>query len=289
MIETLNLFAPAKLNLNLKILAKDKDNFHFIKSQICFLNLFDYLRIEENCKTSVYLDKNKSRFSLSEEKILKKTVEIFKEKFSWEKNFKITLTKNIPIGAGLGGGSADAASLLLALRFFYNKQHKGYIKLKDLFELGRKIGSDVPACIYSKSITVSGKGEKILPSKTPNNKKFLIIFPNISLSTKKVFQSFKLNNHYSNVQNFEGIKITNSLYYTACKLEPKIKEIMILISSLCHIKNYGMTGSGSTCFGIFENKKHLENALKELETKADKNWFIWHGNKKDFGFSRFLY
>ncbi len=289
-MKTLNLYAPAKLNLNLKILSKDSDNYHFINSHVCFINLFDYLRIEPSYRTLVSVNYKESNFFLKKDTILQKTLETFKKYFTWKKNFKVTLTKNIPIGAGLGGGSADAATLLLGLRYLYNKQNKFLIKIKDLIELGQEIGSDVPACIYSKSIIISGKGEKILPAKTPNNKKFLIVFPSVSLPTKRVFQLFNFNkNNNFNEQLFNDIPITNALLMTAMEIEPKIKEVLILLKSLSYIKNYGMTGSGTTCFGIFENKNHLEQALKELESIAEKNWFIWHGNKKEFGFDRFLY
>jgi len=288
--QTLNLFAPAKLNLNLKVLNKDKDNFHFINSHICFLKLCDFIELKTYNRTLIVQDKKNSHFLLKKETILNKTLTLFKNHFNWKKDFKVTLIKKIPVGAGLGGGSADSASLLLGLRKLYNQQHSYKIKIKDLLQIGTRIGSDVPACIYSRSLIASGKGEKISICKTPNHKKLLIIFPNIRLSTKTIFQNFDLKNYKNKHVNFlKNIEINNSLLQTACYIEPKIEKVLSLLKSLDNIKNYGMTGSGSAFFAIFENLSDLKIALTTIKFKCDNNWYIWYGEKKEFGFNRFLY
>ena len=233
MNQTLNLFAPAKLNLNVEVLGKDKDDFHFIKSHICFLRLYDFITLKFNSNSQIILDKKNSKFLPDKETILKRTITLFKKQFYWKKNFKITLIKNIPIGAGLGGGSADAASLLLGLRKIYNLENKKKVTIKNLLTIGKEIGSDVPACIYSRSLIATGKGENISLFSLPKNKYFLILFPGISISTRNVFQNFD-NKKYKNIfkNSFENIKIINSLLPVVSYIEPEIKKIQVWRSVL---------------------------------------------------------
>ena len=115
--------APAKLNLNLNVLNKDSDGYHFLQSQICFINLCDFIFIKESKKTTIKQLVQKSNFILNDETILSKTINLFKDQFKWEKNYQINFIKNIPIGAGLGGGSADAAAMLIGLKYLYNKEN----------------------------------------------------------------------------------------------------------------------------------------------------------------------
>ena len=288
--QTLTLFAPAKLNLNLEVVGKDRDNFHFIKSQVCFLKLYDIITLRFNKNSLILVDKKNSKFCLDEETILKKTITMFKKRFNWRKNFKITLTKNIPIGAGLGGGSADAASLLLGLRKIYNQENNNKVTINNLLTIGKDIGSDVPACIYSRSLIATGKGENISMCSMPNNKHFLILFPGISISTRNIFQNFdkkKYNDIF--VNSFESIKVINSLLPVVSCIEPKIKQILSILKSLNNVQSYGMTGSGSACYAIFNNINDLKNALRMIKIRRENDWFIWYGKKKEFGFNRFLY
>ena len=280
--------APAKLNLNLNVFNKDSDGYHFLQSQICFINLCDFIFIKESKKTTIKQLVQKSNFILNDETILFKTINLFKDQFKWEKNYQINFIKNIPIGAGLGGGSADAAAMLIGLKYLYNKENlRKKISLKDILSLGFLIGSDVPSCIYSKSILVAGKGEKISFSKVTNNQKYLIIYPGINLSTKKVFSLFKKQKLVK--YQIDKTLNKNSLILTASQIEPKIKEVLNHLKDLKNIRSYGMSGSGSTCFAIFSNTLDLKCALEQLTKSVNKKWFIWYGNKKEFGYNRILY
>ena len=291
--EEICILAPAKLNLNLHVISKDIDGYHFLKSHVCFLKLYDYIYISKSNKTVINQEKIKSSFSLNNETILFKTLKLFKEKYNWSQSFNIRFIKNIPIGAGLGGGSADAAALLLGLRLIYNQKTNldKKVQIKDILKLGFLIGSDVPSCIYSKSAIIAEKGEKVFFLKTPKQFKFLLIYPNIRLSTKKVFKNFDINKSSITFLNNsdQNIQTHNSLLQSACEIEPKIKKVIEAFKSLKNISAYGMTGSGSTCFGIFSNSLDLDFALKTLTKERNNNYFIWHGNKKEFGYNRFLY
>ena len=117
-----------------------------------------------------------------------KSVNQFRTLTKWSQKFKIYLDKKIPIGAGLGGGSANAASTLILLRKLYNDQYKTQkINLSTLYKIGIKLGSDVPACLESKDLRLEGYGNKIVRTKIVNNCYFLLINPNINLLTKDVY------------------------------------------------------------------------------------------------------
>ena len=291
MKHSISLIAPAKLNLNLYVKEKLENGYHSLKSDICFLDLYDEINIKLSHSNKIKIS-NKSIFFLKKETILLKTLNYFNSEFKNENKFNITLKKNIPVGAGLGGGSSDSATLLLGLRHFYNVNpyNSKKITLKKLKEIGLKIGSDVPACIIGKSLQLSGIGEKLKNITVQKNNKFLLIYPNKSLSTKKVFDNF----NFKEVKNrksmyFNNIKISNSLEYASQSIEPEIKKILNMLKSFEKIIAFGMTGSGSSCFGIFKNSEDLVNDQEFVRLKSKNNYFIWHGNKKEFGYNRFIY
>ena len=157
--------------------------------------------------------------------------------------------------------------------------------ISTIFTIGTELGSDVPSCIMSKDLRLSGYGKEISRKKFPSNYYFLIIYPNFELSTKSVFQ------HYSDIKKFnqktkkiffENIKIYNSLLFSATSLAPEIKNVLYNLKKIPNIVAYGMTGSGSTCFGIFKSLKDIPNLSKFFNNK----YFIWFGQKVDYNMNR---
>ena len=291
MTHSISLIAPAKLNLNLRVKDKLKNGYHSLESDVCFLDLHDEINIEINNLNNIEIS-DKSTFILKDENILLKTLDYFNREFKNKNKFKITLKKDIPIGAGLGGGSSDSATLLLGLRYFYNRNPKNSKKITftKLKEIGLKIGSDVPACIVGKSLKLSGVGEKLEKIYVPKNYKFLLIYPNKTLSTKLVFDNFDfITENNLNPMYFNKIKIYNSLKFVSQSIEPEIKTILNILKSFEKIIAFGMSGSGSSCFGIFKGSKDFLNDKEFKKLKLKKNYFIWHGNKKEFGYNRIIY
>ena len=117
-----NISAPAKLNLNLYVKNKIFKGLHFIKSDMCFLELTDKLYFKFNDKDVFFQNNDKSFLINTKDNLILNAIEKFRELTNWNKKFKIYLDKRIPIGAGLGGGSADAAATLILLRYLYNKE-----------------------------------------------------------------------------------------------------------------------------------------------------------------------
>ena len=147
------------------------------------------------------------------------------------------------------------------------------------------MGSDVPSCIMSKDLRLNGYGEEIKRKRFPNKYYFLLIYPNFELSTKSVFQyysNFKNFNQKSKEMFFENIIIYNSLLLSAASLSPKIKDVLDNLKKIPNIVAYGMTGSGSTCFGIFKSSKDINNLSKFFNNK----YFIWFGQKANYQLNR---
>jgi 4-diphosphocytidyl-2-C-methyl-D-erythritol kinase len=291
MTHSITLIAPAKLNLNLNVKDKLKNGYHSLESDVCFIDLHDIINIEISNLNKIKIS-DKSTFVLKDESILSNTLKCFNSEFKNKNKFKITLKKDIPIGAGLGGGSSDSATLLLGLRYFYNRNpyNSKKITLTKLKEIGLKIGSDVPACIVGKSLKLSGIGEKLEKIYVANNYKFLLIYPNRTLSTKLVFDNFDFRAEKNLIpMHFNKIKIYNSLEFVSQSIEPEIKNILKILKSFEKIIAFGMSGSGSSCFGIFKCSQDFLNDKEFERLKLKENYFIWHGNKKEFGYNRIIY
>ena len=234
--------------------------------------------------------KNKNLLINPKNNLINNAIDLFKDYTDWNQNFNIVLTKNIPIGGGLGGGSADAAATLILLRNFFNhdKDIKNQITKKSLFKLAVTLGSDVSACLKSRDLFMEGYGEKLSNFKLSDNYYFLLINPNLKLSTKEVFNQYKHNYPSSNKTNifFHNIPIYNSLLNASTFLEPSISLILSNLENDSNIIISGMTGSGSTCFGIFKDINDIKKFLKNFTRIIDKNYYIWYGRKKNYVFNR---
>ena len=262
------------------------DGLHFLESDICFLELIDKIYLKFSQNDTFHQNKENSFLINPKKNLILQAINQFRFHTNWDKKFEIYLDKNIPIGSGLGGGSADAAATLVLLRTLFNKdKNHNKIPISKILQIGSELGSDVPSCIMSKDLRLSGYGKEIKRKKFPSNYYFLIIYPNIELSTKSVFQhysDFKNLNHKSKKMLFENLVIHNSLLLSATSLAPKIKDILVNLKKIPNIVAYGMTGSGSTCFGILKSLKDIPNLGKFYNNK----YFIWFGQKADYKLNR---
>ena len=282
--------APAKLNLNLTVKKWSNNGLHFLESDICFLELSDTLFFRFSHKDIFSQDiTDKNLIIDPNDNLILRALEEFRNLTNWRKYFSIYLEKQIPIGAGLGGGSADAAATLILLRKLFNcKTKTNKVSRNTLFEVGKTLGSDVPACIESKDLKLKGYGDKIFRNKFHDDFYFLIINPNIQLSTRDIFIYFDdmKNNKIERTNIFwDNINIQNSLLKPAIKLAPEISSIINSLANSKKIVAYGMTGSGSSCFGIFKNLNDINASLKYF----NKRYFIWFGKKKNYSLNRVCY
>ena len=283
--------APAKLNLNLFIKGKNKDGYHLLESDVCFLELTDKIYIKKSNKDLFNQSKTPNNFNIDpKDNSIFKAIDQFRVLTKWNVKFEVYLDKKIPIGAGLGGGSADAASTLILLRNLYNKEHNiKKIDVSTLYKIGINLGSDVPACLHSKDLRLGGYGNKITRTKVINNYYFLLINPKINLSTREVFQQYdasKSNGSDIPDTRIGNINIHNSLLSSAIDLAPQISSVLSHLQKSNTITAYGMTGSGSTCFGIFKNINEIIKFLELFNKQDYANYFIWYGQKKNYNMNR---
>ena len=286
-----SITAPAKLNLNLFIKGKNKNGYHLLESDICFLELTDKIYIKKSNKDLFNQSKTPNNFNIDpNDNLIFKAINQFRILTKWNIKFEVYLDKKIPIGAGLGGGSADAASTLILLRNLYNKEHNiKKIDVSTLYKIGIDLGSDVPACLHSKDLRLGGYGNKITRTKVMNNYYFLLINPKINLSTREVFQQYDASNsNKSNIPDarFGNINIHNSLLSSAIDLAPQISSVLSHLQKSKTITAYGMTGSGSTCFGIFKNINEIIKFLEFFNKQNNPNYFIWYGQKQNYNMNR---
>ena len=279
--------AYAKINLNLFIINKRKDNYHNLYSDLIFVNIYDTITIKpkntKNNKINLIVNgtfKNTLDINIKEN-IVYKAAHYFMKKYKIDNDLVIILDKSLPIASGLGGGSADAAATLRKLAEIFNISKKTFNNVF-LKKISKKLGADIPSCIYSSPQTIRGIGEKIyslplsLKKTLRNNHYIILINPNASISTKLVFSKWETTPQLTNIvtsnKYYPKIGI-NNLKPIAENIEPSIILIQKFLSSHSGIKFFGMSGSGATCFGIFDNKSHAVKA-KHYIKKIRPKWWI---------------
>ncbi|UCC80674.1 MAG: 4-(cytidine 5'-diphospho)-2-C-methyl-D-erythritol kinase [Candidatus Zixiibacteriota bacterium] len=266
-MDKISLKAPAKINLYLKVLGKREDGYHEIESLMQAIDLYDEISIEKSDILEVECDEPSLP---SDDSNLALKAAVLLQRRAYFPGAKIVLKKNIPVGAGLGGGSSDAAFVIRGIGELYDIN----LSLEEKLELASVIGSDVPFFLSSGQAIISGRGEKISPLKLPLDYGIIVIAPPAASSTAEVYGSLK--NHLTNRQDQILLKreMLSSSFYRMLKsfgndLEetvfgdlPELEEIKKhLIRSGCI--NSLMTGSGSAVFGVFRSTKTEDFKLEE--------------------------
>tara|TARA_Y100000589_G_scaffold272872_1_gene266118 strand:- start:501 stop:1370 length:870 start_codon:yes stop_codon:yes gene_type:complete len=258
--------AKSKINISLNLIGKKENNFHQILSFICFSNLSDQLILRKSDFFDYEIHSSFEKITFKDDLIFK-TIETLKKylRLTDLPPFKLILKKNIPLGSGLGGGSADSAALIRILNNFLNLK----LSTIDMINIGAEIGSDIPACIISKPLIAYGRGEKILELDYDNVYNLLIIYPSINISTKEIFnliniRDFKDKNLLETknwIEKNSGIdshdffrNFSNDLQNVVINKYPIISNILNSLNKKNAIFA-AMTGSGSACFGIFDEKE----------------------------------
>ena len=271
----------SKVNLYLKVLKKLSNGYHSISSLITFCEPHDIISIYANKDFKDYVSfsgKFKKKIDKNFNTITKLLYLLRESNFLKKKFFNIDVFKKIPHGSGLGGGSANAASLLQFLR------KKKYLKISKnkMNQIANKVGFDVPISLEKKNTFLTGKTNEIIRLSKKFKFNILIVYPNIICSTKKIYKSrrqFKSKNQQTfnfkknKLQIIEFLKKErNDLQDVTIKIYPKIKKVIDLTENQdgCYFSR--ITGSGAACFGIFTNMKTAISTKKLIHTKFPKYW-----------------
>lgn len=259
--------AYAKINLFLNVIGKRPDGYHDLEMVMAPLDFYDVLSFEPLKTNEIKIDSNVQITDDPKDNLVYKIAKKLQDDFSIETGVNIYIKKNIPMAAGLAGGSADAAATLRGL----NKLWKLKLSLKDMAKIGEKFGSDIPFCVYNKLAVARGKGEDLLFLNQKLNMPVLLVNPNVKVSTPEVFKRLKetqikhrkisdmTSGIYNRNQELIERELFNSLEEVAFEIEPKIKEIKEQIKEM-DIPGVLMSGSGATVFAISKDTKKLKNA-----------------------------
>ena len=276
----LKTIARAKINLTLRVLGKSETGFHLIESITAFSDFGDEVEIFTNSSRDQLEISGPFSKDLEGDNIVVKALESFRKETIWTQPITIKIFKQIPVAAGLGGGSADAACVLKMLNLLAPKAR---VSEEKMGEIGLNLGSDVPACLSGKTLKMEGRGEKLSIIGRIPNMPILLVNPNIRLSTKAVFETFskkglfKPADENANVdveKIFKGIgcNTPNDLIEPAIKLAPVIQEVLFVLRKLKGIKTVGMSGSGATCFALFE-PNDTGSVIKAEEQIKNYGWW----------------
>ena len=273
MIPSISFKTPAKVNLGLHILGKREDGFHDLETLFQMVNWCDDIKIE--CLSrGLELICNQPDIPTDEGNLVIKAAHILQTRYPERcKGARIHLNKNIPHGAGLGGGSGNAAGVLLGLDFLWGLK----LKREDLVSVASELGSDVPFFLFSPCAIGRGRGEILEPVKNSIRFYVLMVYPGFAVSTASVYGNLKLKltkreNNISILKNFLlqsefaqlGATWSNDLELFVFKEYPGlsgIKKEMLTLGA----KGALLSGSGSTVFGIFDNPETANSAHARLD------------------------
>ena len=262
--------AYAKINLGLHVTGVLSNGYHDLESLVTFANIKD--RVEVTASNELKLSVL-GPFAHAVPRDATNIV-IKAAKFLWpEGTAHIKLTKNLPVQAGLGGGSADAAATLRSLSKLWE------IPIPDHSET---LGADVPVCLKSQPAIMKGIGEKIIPVVIPKNLQIVLVKPKIGLSTKEIFDRLE-NKNNKEMPAFLGAKspdvffnylksLRNDLLCTAIYHVPEIKNIINFLKTQSGVNYVQMSGSGTTCFGLFNNSKNCTVAFENIKKQFPNSW-----------------
>jgi 4-diphosphocytidyl-2-C-methyl-D-erythritol kinase len=270
----LQLIAPAKINLGLQIIGKRNDGYHNIHSLFFPIkSIADTLTVE--LAQSVTLTCSQELDIPNENNIVWKATNLLKQRYNIDMGAKILLQKNIPHGAGLGGGSSDAATILKGLQILWNID----ISPKELSEIASKLGSDVPFFLQDHPALIQGRGEIVHPFMFTCDWTILIVFPGIYSNTSLAYAGIDTDSFPKIETNFidalhkskdDNSKMKdlffNDFEYSIFTQYPDLAEIK---SQLYNQGAFfaGMSGSGSTMFGLFLDTSTAHNAKSAFPTQ----------------------
>jgi 4-diphosphocytidyl-2-C-methyl-D-erythritol kinase len=252
--------APAKLNLFLHITGRRPDGYHDLQTLFQILDWGDQLRFVVNDSGDIFRSSHVEGVSEADD-ICIRAAHLLKTRACVKQGVQIELLKQIPMGAGLGGGSSDAATVLCAL----NQLWGSGLTRQQLAELGLELGADVPVFVNGYSALAEGRGEK-LQSVSLGQRYYVLVFPGLKISTSDVF-SHPLLKRDSTPLNLSSISLQpgrNDCETVALLMHPELKKV---IKDMSEWGQPHMSGTGSTFFLSFDDKKTATRAAVELECR----------------------
>ena len=264
--QSLTLRSPAKLNLFLHIVGRKADGYHLLQSVFQLIDWCDTIHLKLIPQNEIRRIDPIAGVEPENDLVIR-AAKLLKDFCQIESGVEIGLQKEIPIGAGMGGGSSDAATALIGLNTLWNLN----LNQKTLCELGLQLGADVPFFIFGKNAFVEGIGEQIQEIAL-ETRDFLVIFPNQGIPTISIFQDPELTRNHGQI-TIDGFlaspwsNLSNDCQAVAMRICPEVKQALDWISQAVPGSEPRMSGSGSSVFTVLDSKTNvakLENLLQNL-------------------------
>ncbi|UCE21829.1 MAG: 4-(cytidine 5'-diphospho)-2-C-methyl-D-erythritol kinase [Candidatus Aminicenantes bacterium] len=258
----------AKINLGLEVIRKRDDGYHEVKTLLQTINFYDVLEFSLTPQDRILLRGNDQTISWGKDNLIFKAALLLKEKFRITQGIKIDVTKAIPPGKGLGGGSSNAAMTLYAL----NECWALGLGKEALMDFGSELGADVPFFLEGGLCLGTERGDKITPVADIPSISCLLVMPELSISTASIYEQLQFSltspSKDSKIIKFLDCRelgfLENELEETVFRLHPQLRTIKSLFQRY-EAELSLVSGTGSSLFGLFSEREKAENALYEVE------------------------
>ena len=261
------------------VCGKRPDGYHELFSLMCCITLFDELSLQIGSGKMIEIHCSHPNVPVDDTNLAHRAACLFQSKLGSTQGVNIHLNKNIPVAAGLGGGSSNAASILMALNTHYDSP----FSMDELMELGLALGADVPFFIFQKPAIASGIGEKLEAFEGALPYHILLLYPGFNVSTAQTYQNLNFgltNDQKKPTSNHLKLNRFNPAHHLTNDLErvtaQKYPEIGLAKEKLLNLGAIGalMSGSGPTVFGLFDNAKTAKSARQSLAVAKDFQLFL---------------
>jgi 4-diphosphocytidyl-2-C-methyl-D-erythritol kinase len=268
------VIAPAKINLSLRVLGRRSNGFHEIETLMAPISLCDEIKIEQHSgKQKIAFRCDDPSVPKGEENIVVRAANLFFEKTRITSRISIALTKKIPHGAGLGGGSSDAASTLLAL----NNMFETNLPREALAKMAEIIGSDVPFFIFQSAAVCKGRGELVTPTRLPEQLSVLLLKPEFGVSTQWAYAWWRDSREIPGVsytaQQFDGQMFVNDLELPVFEKFVFLAQLKMWLLKQPEVGAALMSGSGSTVFALIRDDAGVD--LLATRARAELDPELW--------------
>lgn len=254
---TLSLPAPAKLNLMLHITGQREDGYHNLQTLFQFLDHSDELYFEQLPTADIEVI-NELNDIAKEDNLIYRAASLLQQHSNCQQGARIELKKLLPMGAGLGGGSSDAATTLIALNLLWNLDYD----LPELAKLGLQLGADVPVFVMGHAAWAEGVGEQLTPV-APEEPWYLVLTPNCHVSTAEIFSHKELTRNTSAITIATALEGggRNDCEAVVSALYPQVKQALFWLNQFAAAK---MTGTGASIFASFDTQDQAQQVLAQL-------------------------
>jgi 4-diphosphocytidyl-2-C-methyl-D-erythritol kinase len=277
MKETIHLESPAKVNLRLEILKKREDGYHELRTILQKINLHDLLHFSLKKEKGISIKTNHPNLPVGKSNLVYQAVQSILKKSDYKGGVLIEIEKRIPLGAGLGGGSSNAATALKAM----NQLLKINLPKKELMAMGLEIGADVPFFFLEGAAIASGIGERLKKIELPGLW-YVLIYPNFEVSTRWAYRNFILTKRRFHFNLHELLKTPKEIFHLLWNdmegvVSREYPQIGMMKKMLYSAGALGalMTGSGPTVFGVFSEEGGASEAYKKVKKMVrGKGWIV---------------